>query len=559
VEKFWLKNYVPGVPAEINPDEYSSLVSIFDESTSSYANNPAFYSMGTTITYKQIDQYSRAFAAYLQQVLKLKKGDRVAIMLPNLLQYPIAMQGVLRAGLIVVNVNPLYTIPELAHQLKDCGAETIIVLSNFAKTVQGALPGTAVKNIIVTEVGDMLPFFKAAAIKFFLTYVKKKIPAWDISTAISFKTALAKGKQLTLEPLLILADEIAFLQYTGGTTGVSKAAILSHRNIIANILQAEAWFQPLFKRGQEIIITALPLYHIFSLTANCLFLGKIGGLNVLIPNARDINAVVAEMKKFKFTVITGVNTLFNSLVKNLQFPMCDFSHFKVTLGGGMAVQRVIAERWQEITGVPILEAYGLTETSPCVSINTTDTKEYTSTVGVPVPSTLVKIIDNDGQEVPLGRSGEAIIKGPQVMRGYWQNPAETQKVFTHDGWLLTGDIASFDECGFLRILERKKDMILVSGFNVYPNEIEDVLVGIPGVREAAVVGVPDENSGEVPKAFLVLDDKTLTAVSIMQFCRTKLTGYKIPRQFEFCDELPKTNVGKVLRRALKETGKAPAS
>lgn len=551
MEKFWLKNYVKGVPAEIDPDQYQSIVQLLSESAVTYAKHPAFYSMGTTLTYKQIDQYSQAFAAYLQQVLKLQKGDRVAIMLPNLLQYPIAMQGILRAGLIVVNVNPLYTAPELVHQLNDSGAETIIVLSNFAKTVQNALSETAVKNVIVTDVGDLLPWPKAAFIKFFLTYIKKKIPAWNIPQAIPFKTALTEGKQFALQPVTIEPEDIAFLQYTGGTTGVSKGAILTHRNIIANILQAEAWFQPQFERGKEIIVTALPLYHIFSLTANCLFINKIGGFNLLIANARDVDAMIAEIKKFKFTVVTGVNTLFGSLVKHPKFPTCDFSRLKVALGGGMAVQRIIAEQWQEITGVPILEAYGLTETSPCVAMNPTDTKAYAGNVGAPVPSTLVNILDDNGFDVPVGGSGELTIKGPQVMRGYWNNPIETQRVFTRDGWLLTGDIASFDERGFLRILERKKDMILVSGFNVYPNEIEDVLVAFPGVREAAVVGVPDENSGEVPKAFLVVDDKTITADSVRQFCRTQLTGYKIPKHFEFCDELPKTNVGKVMRRTLK--------
>ncbi len=552
MEKFWLKNYVKGVPAEINPDQYHSIVEILDESAIAYANNPAFYSMGTTLTFQQTEQYSQVFAAYLQQVLNLKKGDRVAIMLPNLLQYPMVMQGILRAGLTVVNVNPLYTVPELVHQLKDAGAETIIVLSNFAKTVQKAWPDTELKHVIVTDIGDMLSWPKAAFIKFYLTYIKKKIPAWNMPQAIPFKKVLAEGKSLTFEPVTIAPEDIAFLQYTGGTTGVSKGAILTHRNIVANILQAEAWFQPQFERGKEIIVTALPLYHIFSLTANCLFLNKIGGMNVLIANARDVGAMISEIKKFKITVITGVNTLFNSLVKHPKFTTCNFSRLKVALGGGMAVQGVIANRWQEITGVPILEAYGLTETSPCVAINSTDTRAYTGTVGVPVPSTLVNILDDNGFEVPVGKSGELSIKGPQVMRGYWKNPIETQKVFTRDGWLLTGDIASFDERGFLRILERKKDMILVSGFNVYPNEIEDVLVRMPGVREAAVVGVPDENSGEVPKAFLVLDDKTITKEKIRQFCRTELTGYKVPKQFEFCDELPKTNVGKVMRRALKQ-------
>jgi long-chain acyl-CoA synthetase len=552
VEKIWLKNYVKGVPAEINPDEYRSIAEILEESYSKYADRPAFYNMGVTLTYKQIDIYSRAFASYLLQTLKLKKGDRVAIMLPNLLQYPIAMLGILRAGLTVVNVNPLYTVPELVHQVNDAGVETIVVLSNFAKTVQNALPETTLKNIIVTDIGDLFFWVKATAINVVLKYIKKKIPAWNIPTAIPFKKILAEGRKLTYARTVIAPEDIAFLQYTGGTTGVSKGAILTHRNIVANILQAEAWFRPDFEFGKEIIITALPLYHIFSLTANCLFLSKIGGMNVLITNARDINSVITEMSKFKFTVITGVNTLFNALAKNPRFRACDFSSLKVSLGGGMAVQRAIADRWQAITGNPILEAYGLTETSPCAAINPTDIKEYTGTVGLPVSSTLMCILDDDGNDVSLGMPGELAIKGPQVMRGYWQNPLETKKVFTRDGWLLTGDIASIDENGFVRILERKKDMILVSGFNVYPNEIEDVLISMPGVREVAVIGVADENSGEVPKAFLVLDDKNIVVADVKKFAHTKLTGYKIPKHIVFCDELPKTNVGKVLRRALKD-------
>jgi long-chain acyl-CoA synthetase len=452
----------------------------------------------------------------------------------------------------VVNVNPLYTVPELVHQVNDAGVETILVLSNFAKTVQNALPETSLKNIIVTDLGDLFSWAKATTINIVLKYIKKKIPAWDIPNAISFKKILSEGKQMNFERVMVNSDDIAFLQYTGGTTGVSKGAILTHRNIVANILQAEAWFQPEFERGDEIIITALPLYHIFSLTANCLFISKLGGLNILITNARDIDSVISEMRKFKFTVITGVNTLFNALTKNPKFPGCDFSRLKVTLGGGMAVQRAIADKWQGITGKPIMEAYGLTETSPCAAINPTDIKEYTGNVGLPVSSTSMCILDDDGNELGTGTPGELAIKGPQVMRGYWQNPIETQKVFTRDGWLLTGDIASISDEGYVRILERKKDMILVSGFNVYPNEIEDVLISMPGVREVAVVGVIDENSGEVPKAFLVLDDNTITVAAVKKFAHTKLTGYKVPKHIVFCDELPKTNVGKVLRRALKD-------
>jgi long-chain acyl-CoA synthetase len=555
VEKIWLKSYVEGVPAEINPEAYHSITEMLEESYHKNASSPAFYNMGVTLTFHQVDRYAAAFAAYLQQTLKLKKGDRVAIMLPNLLQYPIAMLGILRAGLTVVNVNPLYTVPELIAQLNDSGAETIIVLSNFASNVQNALTSTPLKNVIVTEIGDLFPWLKATIVNFVVKYIKKKIPQWNIPNAIPFKTVLVKGQKLQFERVSITSQDIAFLQYTGGTTGISKGAILTHGNIIANIMQAEAWFKPVLNVEKEIIITALPLYHIFSLTANCLFLSKIGGLNVLITNARDIDSVISEMGKFKFTVITGVNTLFNALTKHPKFAKLNFEKLKLSLGGGMSVQRVVAEKWQAITNILLLEAYGLTETSPCVTINPTNLKEYNGTVGLPVSSTLVTVFDEAGSELSIGQQGELGIKGPQVMRGYWQNPLETKKVFTQDGWLLTGDIASIDAKGFVRIHERKKDMILVSGFNVYPNEVEDVIVSMPGIREAAVVGVPNENSGEVPKAFIVRDDLTITAEDVKKFCHTKLTGYKIPKHVEFCDELPKSNVGKVLRRQLRDAGK----
>ncbi|MDR3477624.1 MAG: AMP-binding protein [Gammaproteobacteria bacterium] len=552
MEKIWLKRYPANVPAEINLDTYTSVVQIFEESFAKYNSAPAFYSMGVTLTFKQVDECSRAFAAYLQDELKLTKGQRVAIMLPNVLQYPVVMFGILRAGLIAVNVNPLYTAPELVHQLNDAGAETLIVLSNFASTVEKALPDVTLKNVIVTNIGDLFPWPKSSIVNFVVKHIKKKVPAWHIPSAIPFTAAMAAGKKLTFHPVALGHQDIAFLQYTGGTTGVAKGAILTHGNLVANILQAEAWFKPLFVPGKETIVTALPLYHIFSLTANCLFLMKIGGFNILIINARDLDSLVSDMSKFKFTVITGVNTLFNGLLKNSHFLKLDFSSLKLALGGGMAVQRAVAERWHEVTGVPLLEAYGLTETSPCASINPVTLTTYNGTVGLPVSSTDVCIFDEDGNEVPLGESGELAIKGPQVMRGYWQNPQETAKVFTKDGWLLTGDIASMDENGFLRILERKKDMILVSGFNVYPNEIEDVLVSMPGIREAAVISVPDENSGEVPKAFIVRENQDITVADVIAFCRTKLTGYKIPRHVKFCEDLPKTNVGKVMRRALRQ-------
>ena len=551
VEKIWLNEYDKDVPAEIDVNTYQSAVEALEESCESYANLPACYNMGTTLTYKQIDQYALAFAAYLQQELKLQKGDRVAIMMPNVLQYPVAMFGILRAGLVVVNVNPLYTAREVIHQLNDAGAETLIVLSNFAHTVADALKETSLKNIIVTDVGDLLSWPKSTIVNFVVKNVKHMIQAYDIPDAIVFRTAMAIGKKLHFQPVVLNHQDIAFLQYTGGTTGVSKGAILTHKNIIANMLQAEAWFHPLFKPGKEIMITALPLYHIFSLMANCLFIMKIGGLSILITNARDNEGMVKDMGKFKFTVITGVNTLFNALVKNPNFAKLDFSHLVLTLGGGMAVQSTVAKKWADITGKPILEAYGLTETSPCAAINPSNLKEYNGSIGLPVSSTDACLMDDSGNEVTEG-SGELALKGPQVMRGYWQNPAETQKVFTKDGWLLTGDIASIDDKGYIRILERKKDMILVSGFNVYPNEIEDVLVSMPGIREAAVIAVPDESSGEAPKAFVVRENPDITAEDIIKFCHTKLTGYKVPKHIKFCDELPKSNVGKVLRRALRE-------
>lgn len=555
MEKIWLKSYSPGVPAEINPDIHQSLVEVFEDSCKHNLDHPAFYNFGSTLTYRQLDKYTRDFAAYLQQELKLKKGDRIAIMLPNCLQYPIAMYGALRAGLIVVNVNPLYTADELTYQLNDSGAGTIIAVANFAATVQKALPRLpAIKHVILTHMGDLLKPLKGWLVDFALKYVYKKIPEWNIPHALSFKQVLTKGKNLAFEPVALTNQDIAFLQYTGGTTGVSKGAVLTHRNLIANIEQADAWFKQLLADQKEIVITALPLYHIFSLTANCLFFTKIGGLNVLITNPRDIPGMIKEMKKFRFTAITGVNTLFNALVKNPAFAKLDFSRLHLALGGGMAVQRVVAERWQETTHAPLLEAYGLTETSPCVSINPVTLTGFNGTIGLPVSSTDVCILDDDQHEVAIGQPGELAIKGPQVMKCYWNNPRETARVFIKDDWLLTGDIASIDENGYLRILERKKDMILVSGFNVYPNEVEDVLVRLKGIHEAAVVAVHDEGSGEVPKAFIVKDDPSLTAEDVIKYCRAHLTPYKIPKYVEFVAELPKTNVGKILRRALRDSG-----
>lgn len=551
MEKIWLNSYPQGVPYEINLNSYQSLVDVFEETFIKYPDKPAFYNLGVTITYQQLDDYSRAFAAYLQQELKLSHGTRIALMMPNILQYPICLFGALRAGVTLVNVNPLYTPPELIHQINDSGADVIIVLDNFANVVEAALPHIKIKTIIVTQLEDLFPFVKGCLTRFYLKYIKKKIPSFHLKNTLRFKKILAAGKNLTLKAMHLTHDDIAFLQYTGGTTGVAKGAVLTHGNVLANVLQADAWFHPIFDLGKEIIITALPLYHIFSLTANCLFLTKMGGLNVLITNPRDIPQLISEMAKFKFTMITGVNTLFNALVQNDQFAKLDFSSLKLSLGGGMSVMRAVANEWQKITGKVLLEAYGLTETAPCVTINPYNLQEYNGTVGLPVCSTDVCILDNTFQEMPIGQSGELAVKGPQVMQGYWNNPKETQHVFTPNGWLLTGDIASINEHGFVSILERKKDMIIVSGFNVYPNEIEDVLQHMPEISEAAVVGVADNHSGETIKAFIVKKDTNLTANDVIQYCRQHLTGYKIPKFVEFCKELPKSNVGKILRKELR--------
>lgn len=553
LDKIWLKSYAPGVPAVINPDAYQSLAEIFTQSCQRFQHAPAFYSMGKTMTYAELDECSTCFAAYLQNDLNLKKGDRIAIMLPNVLQYPVVMFGALKAGLIVVNVNPLYTADELTHQMKDSGSETLVVLANFALTAQKAAQNVpCLKNIIITYIGDFLSLSRAWIMHLALKYYYKKIPDWNIPNAVMLKDALKKGRLHAFIPPKINNTDIAFLQYTGGTTGVSKGAVLTHRNIISNLQQADAWFKDLLVPGEEIIITALPLYHIFSLTANCMLFTRIGSLNVLIANPRDIPGMIKELRKFKFTTVTGVNTLFNGLLKDPNFAKLDFSKLRLTLGGGMAVQQVVAEHWQKVTGKPLLEAYGLTETSPCVTINPDNLKSYNGTIGLPVPSTDVAILDDEGKILPFGEPGELAVKGPQVMQGYWNNPGETAKVFTKDGWLLTGDIGSMDDKGFVRILERKKDMILVSGFNVYPNEVEGVLAKMPGVRECAVIGVPDENSGETVKAFVVSDDPQITAQDVVKFCRGHLTPYKVPKHIEFRSELPKSNVGKILRRALRD-------
>lgn len=551
MEKIWLKRYPKGVPAEINPDAYQSIVDVFDQSCKKFSNRPAFHNMGRTLTFAELDGLTRDFAAYLQG-LGLVKGDCVAIMMPNLLQYPVALFGVLRAGLIVANVNPLYTARELEHQLKDANAKAIVIVANFAQVLAEVLDKTPVKHVIVTEVGDMLAFPKSAIVNFVLKYVKKMVPPYQLPNAIKFKAALAKGHALPLASVEVTREDIAFLQYTGGTTGVSKGAMLTHRNMLANMQQVSAWIMTELTEGQEIIITALPLYHIFCLTVNCLCFSKLGGLNILITNPRDIPGFVKELDKWPFTAITGVNTLFNGLIHNAEFTKLDFSTLKLCVGGGMAVQEAVANKWQEVTGTFLLEGYGLTEASPVVTVNPFDLTKYNGSIGLPLPSTDVSLRDDDGKEVPAGERGELCVRGPQVMRGYWQRPEETAKMFTDDGWLRTGDVATVDDEGFVRIVDRKKDMILVSGFNVYPNEIEGVLALHPGVLEVACIGVPDSKSGEAVKVFVVPKaGVTLTSQDVIEYCKQNLTGYKVPRFVEFRKELPKSNVGKILRRELR--------
>ncbi len=554
----WLQSYPQGVPAEIDPDQYRSIAAVFDATVARFGDRPAYRNFGKTLTYSEVDALATQFAAYLIGELGLKKGDRVALMMPNCLQYPIATFGILRAGLTVVNVNPLYTARELRHQLVDAGAAAIVVVDNFGHTVQEVLADTPLKQVITTGLGDMLGFPKGALVNFVLKYLKKMVPDYDIPGTVRFRDALAAGRRHTLPQIDIDPSDIAFLQYTGGTTGVAKGAMLTHRNLVANMRQASAWLSPNDLRpGEEVIITALPLYHIFALTANGLVFMELGGLNHLITNPRDMPGFVKELKTSGFTAITGVNTLFNGLLNAPGFDEVDFSKLKITLGGGMAVQRAVAERWKKVTGVTLVEAYGLTETSPAACINPLDIKEFNGSIGLPIPSTDVCVKDDDGRQVALGEIGELCIRGPQVMKGYWQRQEETARTIDADGWLHTGDMARIDEQGFVYIVDRKKDMILVSGFNVYPNEVEDVVAAMPGVLEVAAVGVPDERSGEAVKLFVVRKDPSLTAEDIKAYCRQSLTGYKQPRQIEFRKELPKSNVGKILRKELRDA--APAS
>ncbi|MFK3648724.1 long-chain fatty acid--CoA ligase [Lysobacter enzymogenes] len=548
----WLAHYPQGVPAQIDVEEFPSVVSVLENAIEKFRDRPAFRNFGKTLTYGEIDRLSAQFAAYLLGELKLKKGDRVAIMMPNCLQYPIATFGVLRAGLTVVNTNPMYTTRELKHQLDDSGTKVVFVLDNFAKTVQDVVAGTQVQKVITTGLGDMVGGLKGPIMNFALKYVKKMVPDYDIPGSVRFRDALTLGQMHKLPQVDIAPADIAFLQYTGGTTGVAKGAMLTHRNLVANMQQAAAWIGTNARMGEEIIITALPLYHIFALTANGLVFMKFGGLNHMITNPRDMPAFVKELKNNRFTAITGVNTLFNGLLNTPGFDEVDFSHLHLTLGGGMAVQRSVAERWKQVTGVTLVEAYGLTETSPAACINPMDLAEYNGAIGLPISSTDACVKDEEGRILPMGEVGELCIMGPQVMKGYWQKPEETAKVIDDDGWLHTGDMARMDENGFFYIVDRKKDMILVSGFNVYPNEIEDVIALMPGVLEVAAVGVPDEKSGEAVKVVIVKKDPELTAEDVKAHARANLTGYKHPKFVEFRKELPKTNVGKILRRELRD-------
>ncbi len=549
--KPWFNHYQSGVSEEINPEAYASIPALLEESFSKFASKPAFHCMGKTLTYGDLDHLSKKFASYLQNDLGLKKGDRVAIMMPNILQYPVALFGILRAGMVCVNVNPLYTARELEHQLTDSQSKVIIIFENSASVLSEVVKNTPIEHVLVTQIGDMLKFPKSLLVNFVIKHVKKMVPTWDLPGAKSFLAALDKGDEKTFKKPEILNSELAFLQYTGGTTGVSKGAELTHRNIVANMLQAGEWISPAVEEGKEIIITPLPLYHIFSLTANCFTFSKIGALNILITNPRDIPGFVKELKKWDFTAITGVNTLFNGLLNNEDFKTVDFSNLKLTLGGGMAVQRAVAEKWKSVTGAPLIEAYGLTETSPAACINPMDLKDFNGMIGLPVSSTDVCIKDDDGNTLNVGEVGEICIKGPQVMKGYWGRPEETAKVMTADGYFKSGDIGLMNEEGFFKIVDRKKDMILVSGFNVYPNEVEEIVVTHPKVFECAAVGVPHDKSGEVVKLFVVKNDQSLTEDELMEFCKENLTGYKRPKIIEFRTELPKSNVGKILRKDLR--------
>jgi len=552
MSKPWLKSYPDGIAAEIDINQFSSVTDIFDTSVSKYKDLPAYTNFGKTLSYHDVDVYTAQLAAYLKNELGLEKGDRVAVMMPNLLQNPIAIFAILRAGLVVVNTNPLYTTRELKHQMNDSGAKAIIIVENFAHVLQEVIAETRLEHVITTKMGDLLSPLKGFIINAVVKHVKKMVPAFKLDGAVNFKKALKLGSQHRFQTVPTNHDDIAFLQYTGGTTGVSKGAVLTHRNMVANMQQASEWIRDCLGEHKGTIITALPLYHIFSLTANCLTFMRYGWCNYLITNPRDIKGFVKELQNTKFEVLTGVNTLFNGLLNNDDFRNIDFSNFQFALGGGMAVQRGVAERWKEVTGTTLIEAYGLTETSPAACMNPMDLKEFNGKIGLPISSTEVSIQDDDWNELDLGEQGEICIRGPQVMRGYWALPKETSNVLSNDGWLHTGDIGFMDEGGFVQIVDRKKDMVLVSGFNVFPNEVEEVIALHPGVIEVGVIGKPDEHSGEVVMAIVVKKDDAITEQELRDFCRESLTSYKVPKSIVFTDELPKTNVGKILRRELRD-------
>jgi long-chain acyl-CoA synthetase len=551
MERIWLKSYPAGVPADIELGKIRTLSQLFEESASKYANSVAYVQMGRSLTYRELDELVRAFGAYLQKTARLTKGERFAIMLPNVLQYPIAMFAALRCGLAVVNTNPLYTAPELEHQLNDSGATAILVLENFAHVLEKVLPRTQLKHVFVTAVGDLLGFPKSSIVNYVVRHRRKQVPAWHIPAAVEFKSALKAGGGLKFDRVDISPDDLAYLQYTGGTTGVAKGAMLTHANICANVQQAEAWVQPQFKDKTATLITPIPLYHVFALTANCLLFLRLGWRNILIINPRDFPAVIAELKKYPFAFISGVNTLFNALLNTPGFDSVDFSTLQITLGGGMAVQGVVAERWKRVTGKILTQAWGLTETSPAACINP-PLEDFNGSIGLPISSTYVAIKDDAGRDLAIGEIGEICVLGPQVTVGYWQRPDETAQVMLPGGWLRTGDIGRMDERGYVFIEDRKKDMILVSGFNVYPNEVEAIAAAHPGILEVAAVAQPDEHSGEIVALYVVRKDPALTEKAIIEFCRRSLAAYKVPRRVYFREELPKSNVGKILRKALRE-------
>lgn len=554
MERVWLKHYPEDVPADINPDTYASMAEMLENAVSRFADQPAFINMGEVMTYRKLEERSRAFAAYLQNGLGLKKGDRIALMMPNLLQYPIALFGILRAGMVVVNVNPLYTPRELEHQLNDSGCAAIVIVSNFAHSLEKIVYNTPIRHVILTRMGDQLSRPKATLVDFVVKYIKRLVPKYNLPDAISFRRAIHQGYRMQYVKPEIHREDLAFLQYTGGTTGVAKGAMLTHRNMLANLEQARAAYIPELNVGKELIVTALPLYHVFALTVNCLLFIEIGGRNLLITNPRDVSGTIKELSKYPFTAITGVNTLFNAWINNPEFHKLDFSTLNLSVGGGMPVQKAVAENWEKLTGKHLLEGYGLTECSPLVAGNPHNLKSYSGSIGFPVPSTEIRLLDDDGTDVQEGQPGEMWVRGPQVMKGYWNRPDATAEVLK-DGWIATGDIAQFDESGFLHIVDRKKDMILVSGFNVYPNEVEDAVMLHPAVLECAAIGVESESSGETVKIFVVRKDKSLTEDDLRLHCRRYLTGYKVPKIIEFRDELPKSNVGKILRRELRNEEK----